>query len=106
MPPELQEIRGRATMHAWLVANQGTFPDWTEQVEALVAEGDYVCWRSRGRGTMRGPMGPFPPTGRTMDLVIMGMHRFEGDLVAETWTSWDNVAALTQLGLLPAVPPA
>ncbi len=36
-----------------------------------------------------------------MDIVIIGMHRFEGDRIAETWTSWDNVAALTQLGLLP-----
>jgi hypothetical protein len=26
------------------------------------------------------------------------MHRFENGLVAETWTSWDNVAVLTQLG--------
>jgi hypothetical protein len=38
-----------------------------------------------------------------MDLIIIGMHRFEAGLVVETWTSWDNLAALTQLGLLPAV---
>lgn len=106
MPAGLQEIRGREAMHAWLVANQATFPDYTEEIEELVAEGDLVAWRSRGRGTMAGPMGPFPPTGRSMDLVILGMHRFENGRIAETWTSWDNLAALTQLGLLPAAPPA
>lgn len=103
MPPELQEIRGRDAMHQWLVANQVTFPDYREEIESLVAEGDFVAWRSRGVGTQRGPLGPFPPTGKRMDIVIIGMHRFEGELVAETWTSWDNIAALTQLGLLPGM---
>lgn len=104
MPPELQEIHGPEAMHAWLTANLATFPDYHEELECLVAEGDFVAWRSRGRGTMAGAMGPFPPTGRTMDLVIIGMHRFENGKIAETWTSWDNLAALTQLGLMPSAP--
>jgi hypothetical protein len=54
-------------------------------------------------GTQHGAFGPFPATHKRMDLVIIGMHRFEAGLVVETWTSWDNLAALTQLGLLPAV---
>ncbi len=101
MPPGAQEIHGREGMRAFLEANQATFPDYHEEIEHLVGEGDFVAWRSRGRGTMRGSMGPFPPTGKTMDLVIVGMHRFQDGAIAETWTSWDNVAALTQLGLMP-----
>lgn len=101
MPPGSQEIHGRDGMRAFLEANKATFPDYHEEIEQLVGEGDFVAWRSRGLGTMRGPMGPFPATGRTMDLVIVGMHRFQDGAVAETWTSWDNVAALTQLGLVP-----
>ena len=100
MPPGLQEIRGRQAMHAWLLANLETFPDYREDLEWLVAEGDFVCWRSRGMGTQAGAIGPFPPSNKRMEIVIIGMHRFEGTLVAETWTSWDNVAALTQLGHL------
>ena len=67
----------------------------------LVGEGDFVAWRSTGTGTQQGPMGPFPATGRRMSITIIGMHRFENGKIAETWTSWDNVAALGQLGLLP-----
>ena len=63
-----------------------------------VGEGDFVAWRSRGTATQSGPLGPFPATNRRMELVIVGMHRFDGDKVAETWTSWDNLAVLTQLG--------
>jgi predicted ester cyclase len=101
MPPELQEIRGPDAMRAWLLANKATFPDYREDIEMLVGEGAFVAWRSIGQGTQSGPMGPFPATGRRMTVVIIGMHRFENGKVVETWTSWDNVAALTQLGLLP-----
>jgi predicted ester cyclase len=101
MPPELQDIRGRDQMHEWLLSNFVPFPDYTEELECLIGEGDFVAWRSRGRGTQSGPFGPFAATGKHMDLVIIGMHRFEGSLVAETWTSWDNLAALMQLGHFP-----
>jgi predicted ester cyclase len=102
MPPELQEIRGKDAMHQWLLSNQETFPDYHEEIEWMVGEGDFVAWRSRGRGTQNGALGPFPPTNKRMEVVIIGMHRFQEGLVAETWTSWDNLAALTQLGHLGA----
>ena len=98
MPPGLQEIHGREMMHEWLASNFVPFPDYHEELEWLVGEGDVVAWRSRGTGTQSGPLGPFPPTNKRMDVVIIGMHRFEKGLVAETWTSWDNLAVLTQLG--------
>lgn len=103
MPPGLQEIRGREAMHAWLLSNREAFPDYREDVEWLVAEGDFVAWRSKGAGTQAGAMGPFPPSHKRMEIVIIGMHRFEGTLIAETWTSCDNVAALMQLGHLGGV---
>lgn len=101
MPAGLEEIRGPEAMRQWLRGNQLTFPDYEERLEHLVAEGDFVAWRSVGSGTQSGALGPFPPTGRRMSIVIIGMHRFEHGKIAETWTSWDNLAALGQLGLLP-----
>ena len=88
-------------MRRWLLSNQETFPDYHEDIESLVGEGDYVAWRSKGTGTQSGALGPFPATNKRMEVAIIGMHRFQDGLVAETWTSWDNLAALTQLGLLP-----
>ena len=73
-------------------------PPASERAAWLVGEGNFVAWRSRGTGTQSGPLGPFPPTNKRMEVVIFGMHRFEGHLVAETWSSWDNLAVLTQLG--------
>jgi predicted ester cyclase len=102
MPPGMEEIRGPEAMRRWLLGNQVTFPDYHELVEQLVGDGDFVAWRSAGSGTQSGPLGPFPPTGRRMSIVVIGMHRFEQGKVAETWTSWDSLAAMRQLGLLPA----
>jgi predicted ester cyclase len=103
MPPGLQEIYGPEAMYQWLISNQTTFPDYREELESMVAEGDFVAWRSKGSGTQCGPLGPFPATGKRMEITIIGMHRFEGTMIAETWTSWDNLAALMQLELLPGV---
>jgi hypothetical protein len=33
-PTELQEIRGRDGMHAWLLSNFEPFPDYHEEIEA------------------------------------------------------------------------
>lgn len=101
MPPELQEIHGKEAMHRWLLSNQASFPDYREGIECLVGEGEFVAWRSKGTGTHEGALGPFPPTHKRMELTIIGMHRFDHGQVAETRTSWDNVSALTQLGILP-----
>jgi len=100
MPEQLQEIRGKEMMHRWLMSNKATFPDYHEELECLVGEGDFVAWRSIGTGTQSGALGPFPATHKRMQIVIIGMHRFQEGKVIETWTSWDNLAALSQLGLL------
>ncbi len=101
MPPDLQEINGKDAMYQWLLSNQRTFPDYKEEIEFLIGEGEYLAWRSKGTGTQQGALGPFPPTNRPMEITIIGMHRFKEGLIVETWTSWDNLAALMQLGLMP-----
>jgi len=46
-------------------------------------------------------MGPFPPSDRQMTLEFAGIHRIENGKLAETWLTWDNMAALSQLGHFP-----
>ncbi len=99
MPLPLQEIRGPAAMRDWLLGNKASFPDYREDLEDVVGDGDMLAWRSVGTGTQNGPFGPFPPSGRRLSIVIIGMHRFENGKIAETWTSWDGATAGRQLGL-------
>ncbi len=102
MPAPLQEIHGPAGMREWLLGNKVAFPDYREDLEETVGEGNMLAWRSVGTGTQQGQFGPFPPSGRRLSIVIIGINRFENGKIVETWTSWDGMTAARQLGLVAA----
>lgn len=81
-----------------------TFPDQKMILRMLVAEGDKVAIWGTFSGTQEGPMGPFPATGRRMESDCAGIFRIEDGRIAELWITWDNLAGLAQLGLLPPPP--
>ncbi len=86
---------------AYLKQDAATFPDSRITIDRLVAEGDQVAFYCTYTGTQKGQMGPFPPSDRQMTLEFAGIHRIEDGKLAETWLTWDNLAALTQLGHFP-----
>jgi steroid delta-isomerase-like uncharacterized protein len=97
--PDVQ-VRSLEDMKAFLRADFATVPDSRIECPMLIAEGDLVAtWCTYG-GTQQGPMGPFPATGKPFVLDFSGFLRFEEGKIAEMWTVWDNLAALSQLGLL------
>jgi len=76
------------------------FPDFTLTIEDVVAEGDKVWARMTARGTNSGGfMGP--PNGKTFEIAVFDVVRFEDGKVVEHWGSPDRFAMLAQLGLLP-----
>ncbi|MCK5401542.1 MAG: ester cyclase [Flavobacteriaceae bacterium] len=81
-----------------------SIPDQKLNVKMLVAEGDLVAFWATYTGTHTGQMGPFPPTGKSVELDFSGVHRLENGKVVETWVTWDNVTILSQLGLFPPKP--
>jgi predicted ester cyclase len=85
----------------WLVDDRASFPDGHVEDMFMVAEGDKVAFHCRWIATQEGPMGPFPASGKQMDLQVAGVHRFENGKVAETWVTWDNLSAFVQLGHMP-----
>ena len=98
MPPPLQELKGIEGLKQMFSMTMAAFPDWDEQIEILSAEGDKVVYLSRANATQKGPFGPFPASGKSFTLTIIGIHRIAGGKIAETWVTWDNVTWLTQLG--------
>ena len=67
----------------------------------MVAEDDLVAYWATYSGIQDGPMGPYPATGKRMELDFAGMHRIADDKIVETWAIWDRLTGLTQLELLP-----
>ena len=52
-------------------------------------------------GTQDGAMGPFPPTGKKVEVRFLGIMRVENGEVSEIWAEWDNLGILMQLGHMP-----
>lgn len=98
--PEIT-VNSLADFKRYLKEDAATFPDGHITIQRLVAEGDLVAFYCTYVGTQRGPMGPFPASNKQMSLEFFGVHRIADGKLAETWLTWDNLAALTQLGHLP-----
>ena len=85
----------------FLIADQETVSDPKMVLHRMVAEDDLVAFWATYSGIQDGPMGPYPATGKRMELDFAGMHRIADDKIAETWVIWDNLTGLAQLGLFP-----
>jgi len=90
---------------AFLETDFAGIPDSVQEIDMIFATDDMVAVRARYSGTQTGPMGPFPPTGKRVELVFIGLLRIENRKITEVWVEWDNLSILTQLGHLPPPTP-
>src|SRR5262245_30888198 len=77
------------------------FPDFHEELEEMIAEGDKVVVRFTITGTQLGQWGPLPPTGKPVRFEEIVILRFVDSKVVEQRGIPDNLAALRQLGVVP-----
>ncbi len=97
-----QDVRGIEEAKQFVSTFIQAFPDLNFSVEDLIAEGDKVVSRVRGRGTHQGETELFgPPTGRQFEQESITIHRIEDGKIVEEWNQWDNLSVLQQLGLAP-----
>jgi predicted ester cyclase len=97
LPPTLEGLK--ALFHQmW-----ASFPDIRIAPVGLVGEGDLFALHLRASGTHEGEFMGAAPTGNRVEISAMAFLRFDADgKVAERWARIDDVAMLTQLGLMPA----
>jgi steroid delta-isomerase-like uncharacterized protein len=98
-------VTSLAEFKAFLEADLAACPDAQQTVNIIFSSGDMVAVHATYAGTQTGPMGPFPPSGKKLELPFIGILRIEDGKIAEIWVEWDNLIALTQLGHFPPPPP-
>jgi predicted ester cyclase len=101
LPPDLPPtVDG---MKALFNAVWKALPDSRIDALSTVAEGDTVAVHLRFTGTHEGEILGAAPTGNRIEFTEMQFLRFgdEGK-IAERWQRLDDIALLTQLGLMPA----
>lgn len=79
------------------------FPDGKIEITSMVAQGDDVVAEFTGSGThtgsLKGPTGDLPATGRRVEVACVECYRFRGGKVAEGRVYFDAFSFYTQLGV-------
>jgi steroid delta-isomerase-like uncharacterized protein len=76
-------------------------PDFHIEVDAIIAEGDFVVSRYTATGTDTvGYMG-MPATGKAIRTQAIQIFRFSNGKIVESWAARDDLGTLKQLGHFP-----
>ncbi len=78
------------------------FPDGVATVEDQIAEGDKVATRWVGRGTHQGELMGVPASGNRVEITGTTVYRISGGKIAETWTNYDMLGMMQQIGAVPS----
>ena len=76
-----------------------SFPDYTHDIEELIAEGDRVAVRVVLRGTQLGEYSGVAPTGRQVSYAGTYMATVIDGALTEVWSLDDEINLLSQLGM-------
>jgi steroid delta-isomerase-like uncharacterized protein len=95
------EARGPAALRHHVEAWLRAVPDIRFDVKQMLVDGDRVATQCTMIGTHRDSWMGVPPTGRTLRLACMTIHRVDGGTIAEDWVLIESYGVFLQLGLVP-----
>jgi len=76
------------------------FPDLQFIREETFTSGERVVTRWTLSGTHRGEFKGVPPTGRAVIVSGISIYRLVNGKIAESWTQWDALGLMQQLGVV------
>ena len=94
------EDTGRDGIKKMITEARTAFPDMTESVVHIVAEGDLVVTHFISSGTFTGEMNGLQPSGKKMSRPEIAVHRIVDGKIVEQWTVADQLSVMKQLGLM------
>jgi steroid delta-isomerase-like uncharacterized protein len=94
-------LRGPRALTDAVVQFHAAMPDFHDEPEQIVAEGDRVVYLGQISGTLQGEVFGFPPTGKSMKVWGVNFFRMEDGKVRERWGQFDVLGMVSQLGLAP-----
>lgn len=89
---------GRKALAEYVLKVQAAFPDFHNEVVDILAGQDVVMARLHYTGTHLGPLGPIPPTGRTISYYGLARFLVTDGVIVDAWVLGDVNALYEQLG--------
>ena len=85
-----------------IAAYRQAFPDIHITIEDSFAAGDKVVIRWSGQGTFENEFMGLKPTHEVGDTIRgITIDRYEGGKIAESWTQWDTLTFMRNVGAVP-----
>jgi predicted ester cyclase len=77
--------------------HKNSFPDWTEEIVDMIAEGDRVVTRYKSTGTHQGSFNGVDSTGIKVTIYETSIYRIANGKIIEQWGFPDEVSLRDQL---------
>jgi len=103
--PNGSETKGLEELRDHIRNHRKAFPDWTEEIKQIVAEGDLVVTHFSSTGTNTGSFLGNSPTGKKIRIDEMSIVRIANGKIVEQWLLPDLLSLNQQLGLIPSPAP-
>ncbi len=88
---------------ASIAGYRDAFPDLRLTIEQQIAEGELVTTRWTARGTHEGDLFGMAATGKQATVTGITVDRIVNGRFVESWTNWDTLGLMQQLGVVPAL---
>lgn len=85
------------TLHRWM-------SEFSLTVEDVAVSGNFVWTRNRARGINTGAVMGNAPTGKSVEVDVIDICRFEDGQVVEHWGIADQLGLMLQVGAMPPRP--
>lgn len=101
--PDDSQTNGLVEFKDLLDHQREAFPDWTEEIQLVIAEGDLVAIWFRSTGTNSGGFLGHPSTNKRIMTDDISIFRIADGKIAEQWLLPDQFSLYSQLGLIPGI---
>jgi steroid delta-isomerase-like uncharacterized protein len=98
-----EPLVGPDAAKATISGYRSAFPDLRITIEEQIADEQGVATRWSAKGTHEGDLMGMAPTGKQATVTGITIDRIVDGRIAESWTNWDTLGMLQQLGVVPVL---
>jgi steroid delta-isomerase-like uncharacterized protein len=98
-----EAVIGPDAAKASIQGYRSAFPDLRITIEEQIADDQGVVTRWSAKGTHQGDLMGMAPTGKQATVTGITLDRIVDGRIAESWTNWDTLGMLQQLGVVPVL---
>ena len=101
-PNDPRDLHGVEAMKTFATELREAFPDFHDSIDIQLAEDELVATRVTSRGTHKGTFLGVEPTNKELSWTGTTIDRISEGKIVESWTNWDMMGMMQQLGVVRA----